>query len=252
MAGVTDTDFVRVVQGILGGPFEGQALVDLPCDAAVRSRDQVAWSMSLAGYSTRDIGDVLAGRTTAADLDEARFRLMAGQPRQAVSAFLDARRQVLLASPAVMLPARPVDGLAVVRPPAPFPAGTPGSLLDAELRALARLHRVSPDLVRAVIAAESNWNARAVSEAGAIGLMQLMPATAASLGVDPWHPVDNLRGGITYLGSLLRSYRENARLALIAYHAGPTHANRVRDGRATTYSTTRQYLNAIAQHYPLR
>lgn len=250
--GVAGTDFVRVAQGILGGPIEGPAFVDLPCSASVRARDQVAWSMSLAGYSSRDIGDVLEGTTTVADLDEARFRLMSGQPRQAVSAFLDARRQALLAASSVAPPVSTVAAVLPVPVAGPIAPAPPTSVLDAELRALARIHRVSPDLVRAVITAESNWNARAVSEAGAIGLMQLMPATAASLGVNPWHPVDNLRGGIAYLGSLLRSYGENARLALIAYHAGPQHANRVRDGLATTHSTTRRYLDAIAETYPLR
>lgn len=127
----------------------------------------------------------------------------------------------------------------------------PRRLVEAEITALAQVHRVSPDLIRAVITTESNWNARAVSHAGAIGLMQLMPSTAASLGVDPWHPIDNLRGGITYLGALLRAYREDARLALIAYHAGPTHANRVRDGSATANLTTLRYLSAIAVNYPL-
>lgn len=250
--GVAGTDFVRVAQGILGGPLDGPALVDLPCTNAVRARDQVAWSMSLAGYSSQDIGDVLEGTTTLADLDEARFRLMSGQPRQAVSAFLDARRQAMLAAATATPPASTVAAALPVPFTGPGALAAPTSVLDAELRALARIHRVSPDLVRAVITAESNWNARAVSDAGAIGLMQLMPATAASLGVNPWHPVDNLRGGITYLGSLLRSYGENARLALIAYHAGPLHANRVRDGLATTHSATRRYLDTIAETYPLR
>ncbi len=81
--------------------------------------------------------------------------------------------------------------------------------------------------------------------------MQLMPATAAALGVDPWQPRENLRGGVTYLGGLLREYGENARLALIAYNAGPQHANRVRAGSAVAYRETRKYLDAIATHYPL-
>jgi soluble lytic murein transglycosylase-like protein len=81
--------------------------------------------------------------------------------------------------------------------------------------------------------------------------MQLMPPTAAALGVDPWEPVENLRGGITYLAGLLRAYDENVRLALIAYNAGPQHADRVRAGHAVAYRETRKYLDAVAVHYPV-
>jgi len=107
-------------------------------------------------------------------------------------------------------------------------------------------------LVRAMVAAESGGNPRALSSAGAIGLMQLMPATAAALGVDPWHPLENLRGGIRYFAELLGLYDQDPRLALIAYNAGPQHANRVRAGTAVAYRETRKYLDAIAAHYPLR
>jgi soluble lytic murein transglycosylase-like protein len=120
------------------------------------------------------------------------------------------------------------------------------------LIALARRHGVSPDLVRAVIAAESGGNPRAVSRAGAIGLMQLMPATAAALRVDPWKPAENLRGGVSHLAGLLRAYGNNVTLALIAYNAGPAHADRVRDGRAVAYTETRRYLDTIAARYPVR
>jgi soluble lytic murein transglycosylase-like protein len=103
-----------------------------------------------------------------------------------------------------------------------------------------------------MIAAESGGNAMARSSAGAIGLMQLMPSTAAALGVDPWKPAENLRGGIAYLAELLRAYQEDVRLALVAYNAGPQHANLVRDGRAVAYQETRRYLNAVNAKYPFR
>jgi soluble lytic murein transglycosylase-like protein len=123
--------------------------------------------------------------------------------------------------------------------------------LEVDLAAFAAEHRVPAALVRAVVAAESAGNPRAVSSAGAIGLMQLMPGTAASLGVNPWQPRENLRGGITYLGSLLRAFDGNTRLALIAYNAGPQHAREVRAGRAVAYRETRQYLATIGARYPL-
>ena len=182
---------------------------------------------------------MLEGHLTRADLDEARARLMAGHPDTSVAAFLDARWR----EPQAHVP---VASVTIVMPFVPGLAE-----LEEDLATFAAEHRVPADLVRAVVAAESAGNPRAVSSAGAIGLMQLMPGTAASLGVDPWQPRENLRGGITYLGSLLRAFDGNTRLALIAYNAGPQHAREVRAGRAVAYRETRQYLAAIGARYPL-
>lgn len=248
-------DFQRVARGILGpggisatpglagpgagaGRVDGPTLADLPCDDGVRARDDVAWSMGLAGYSAREIAEVLEGVATVADLDDARSLRMSGASADVVDGFLTARKQELAAE------------VARANTPAPPPIVT--TPLDSELIALAWRYGVSADLVRAVITAESNWNAAAVSSAGAIGLMQLMPATAAALGVNPWKPLENLRGGIAYLSGLLRSYGENARLALIAYHAGPQHANLVRDGRIVANAATQRYLAMIDARYRIR
>ncbi len=245
-------DFWRVARAVVGpAADEVAALPDaavetppraaVPCDAPVRTRDRVAWQLGLSGYTAREIADVLEGHLTRADLDEARARLMAGHADAAVAAFLDARwREPLADAPAAAAEARAVD-----------PALPGLADLEDDLAAFAAEHRVPTALVRAVVAAESAGNPRAVSSAGAIGLMQLMPGTAASLGVDPWQPRENLRGGITYLGSLLRAFDGNTRLALIAYNAGPQHAREVRAGRAVAYRETRQYLAAIGARYPL-
>ncbi|MGH9176251.1 MAG: lytic transglycosylase domain-containing protein, partial [Vicinamibacterales bacterium] len=84
----------------------------------------------------------------------------------------------------------------------------------------AQHHGLSPDLIRAVIQAESGFNPRAVSPKGAMGLMQLMPATARELGVlDPFHPGDNIRGGVSYLAGLMTRYGQDVELALAAYNA---------------------------------
>jgi soluble lytic murein transglycosylase-like protein len=91
-----------------------------------------------------------------------------------------------------------------------------------EINVAARQYNVDPALVRAVIHAESGFNARARSNKGAIGLMQLMPATARSLGVtDARAPSHNIRGGTQYLAGLMARFHNNIVLATAAYNAGP-------------------------------
>jgi soluble lytic murein transglycosylase-like protein len=122
--------------------------------------------------------------------------------------------------------------------------------LSVLVRRYADAYQVDPLLVSAMIRHESNWQQASVSNKGALGLMQLMPATAAMLNVNPHDPVENIRGGIAYLAGLLRTYGD-LRLALIAYNAGPTHANQVSRGERGLFAETRRYLDAIATMYPL-
>jgi soluble lytic murein transglycosylase-like protein len=106
-------------------------------------------------------------------------------------------------------------------------------------------HGVSPDLVRAVIQAESAFNPRAVSVKGAMGLMQLMPATAADYDVvDPYDPAENIRAGVAYLKKLLVQYSDDVRLALAAYNAGPGAVARY-GMTVPPYRETRQYVEKI-------
>jgi hypothetical protein len=116
---------------------------------------------------------------------------------------------------------------------------------DYLIEQYARIHDVSPELIRAVIQAESNFNPRAVSAKGAMGLMQLMPATARELGVDdPFHPGQNIRGGVTYLARLLAKYDQNVELALAAYNAGAGNVERY--GNAVPpFRETRDYVKKI-------
>ncbi len=105
-------------------------------------------------------------------------------------------------------------------------------------------HDISADLVRAVIQVESGFNPRARSVKGAMGLMQLMPATARELGVtDAYDPAQNIRGGVAYLKQLLTRYDFNVELALAAYNAGPEAVTRY--GAVPPYRETRNYVSKV-------
>ncbi|MCI0417565.1 lytic transglycosylase domain-containing protein, partial [bacterium] len=95
------------------------------------------------------------------------------------------------------------------------------------IRSISERHGVDPELVKAVIQVESNYNDRAVSHKGACGLMQLMPATAARYGVQSiFEPSENIEGGVRYLRDLLQLFDSDVRLTVAAYNAGE---NRVQE-----------------------
>jgi soluble lytic murein transglycosylase-like protein len=115
---------------------------------------------------------------------------------------------------------------------------------DPQIRAEADRQNVAPELLRAVISAESAFVPCAVSDKGAMGLMQLMPGTATAMGVsDPMDPSDNLRGGVRYLGQLLERYGGDLSLALSAYNAGPAVVDKF--GGVPPIPETQNYVREI-------
>ncbi len=213
----------------------------VPCSPGTAARDRLAYRLALVGYSARDVALILLGQASRAQIDAEFARGLTGRGR---STSLDA----VLARAIPALPSRPVTAEARLA------RLTPGRVVPADLEAWVRhyadAYAVDPQLVAAIIERESGWDHASTSARGAAGLMQLMPRTAAMLNVDRHDAVDNIRGGIAYLAGLLRTYGD-VRHALIAYNAGPTHANQVIRGERPLFGETRRYLEAIEALYPL-
>lgn len=116
--------------------------------------------------------------------------------------------------------------------------------LDAVMDAAGSRNNIDPDLIASVIRAESGFNPGAVSRKGAQGLMQLMPQTAASLGVqNAMDPVDNVEGGTRYLRDLLDRYHNDLLKTLAAYNAGPQSVEQYHG--VPPYRETRAYISRI-------
>ncbi|MEM1204498.1 MAG: lytic transglycosylase domain-containing protein [Acidobacteriota bacterium] len=123
-----------------------------------------------------------------------------------------------------------------------------GSGLEPLIRRHALQQGLSPRLVQSVVQVESGYNPRALSNKGAIGLMQLMPGTARLLGVsDPWDPEQNIQGGTRYLREQLDRFSGSLELALAAYNAGPTAVTRF--GGIPPYRETERYVKKVLSLY---
>jgi soluble lytic murein transglycosylase-like protein len=124
------------------------------------------------------------------------------------------------------------------------PAPVPPEQINALVQQNADIWNVDPALIKSVIANESSFNANATSPVGAQGLMQLMPETAASLGVkDPYDPAQNVAGGTRYLKGLLDRFKGDTRLAVAAYNAGPGAVEKY--GDVPPYAETQSYVKNV-------
>ncbi|WP_052074630.1 transglycosylase SLT domain-containing protein [Shewanella mangrovi] len=113
-----------------------------------------------------------------------------------------------------------------------------------EISLAAKQHQLDPALIRAVIHAESAFNPAARSRTGAVGLMQLMPATAKEVGVsNRYNPSDNIEGGSRYLAELMQRFHGNMQLACAAYNAGPTLVSQL--GAVPDYPETQSYVERV-------
>jgi soluble lytic murein transglycosylase-like protein len=112
----------------------------------------------------------------------------------------------------------------------------------------ATTHQVDPDLIKAIIMAESRYNPKAVSKRGARGLMQLMPVTAKSLGVeDSFDPEDNINGGVMYFKKLLDRFDGNVEFALAAYNAGSRYVRKY--GGVPPFRQTQTYIHRVFKYH---
>lgn len=157
---------------------------------------------------------------------------------------IDDRYTVLVAAVPPAAPAAPPGGV-----DKPAPAAARKARYDRVVEDASRAYGLESALVHAVIAVESSYNPKAVSRAGAAGLMQLMPGTARRYGVtDAFDPVQNVSGGAKYLRDLLDLFDSDVSLALAAFNAGENavirHGNRI-----PPYRETLRYVPKVLDHY---
>lgn len=119
---------------------------------------------------------------------------------------------------------------------------------DLIIRRIAQKYDVDPELIHSIIRAESNYDSRAVSPKGAVGLMQLMPDTAKEYGVkDRYDPLENIEGGVKYLKELLQIYDQKDDLVLAAYNAGPEAVKKYNG--IPPYPETVQYIQRVKSYW---
>jgi soluble lytic murein transglycosylase len=123
-----------------------------------------------------------------------------------------------------------------------------GGSFDPIIQQKSRKYDIDPSIIRALISAESSWDVHAISNKGAIGLMQLMPATARDMKIkNPFDPEQNIEGGTRYLRMLLDRFNGNMELAVAAYNAGPAAVEK--SGGIPLFSETRKFVRNVISSY---
>jgi soluble lytic murein transglycosylase-like protein len=198
-------------------------------------------------YTSTGYLDVATDQITSFEQDEAP---VAPEPPAAAAPSTQPPNASLANNPAVKQPlAKPLVPTPVASNLTASPsAATQAFDLDQVVREASSRNRLDPDFVKSVISAESNFKIHAVSRKGALGLMQLMPATAAQLGVaDPFDPRANVEAGTAHLSALLDLYNNDPIKALAAYNAG---AHRVKQYNGVPpYHETRAYISKIVRDF---
>ena len=186
----------------------------------------LSYRLTMLGYSEADIGAIVKGEKRRTEVDRAQRLKLLGYGSNEIAAFLSA------SAGAALQRQRRSDRHLLYQP---------------LVQRLAKQNGVDPCLVMAVIRAESNFNARAVSPAKAAGLMQLMPGTAAELGVrDRFDPVQNISAGTRYLAQCLNRFGD-VRLALAAYNTGPNRVERLKG--FPNNPQTRQFVQRVLAYH---
>lgn len=269
-------EFERVVAAVLGvadgSRFPYRQVIaasgtenpgPMAAEGAALIRDRLVQRLAVLGYPLPLIADVVGGRIPIAALGHANRLRLLGHTEIKIARYLEEQAEAQARAHAEAKAAAPM-----FPPPATAPAGpawVPGRSRDTTttarapvdrrekfvptvLRSAAR-HRVDPELVRAVIRHESDWNPAARSRKGALGLMQLMPGTARLLGVDPLDPEQNIDGGTRYLASLLALFDGNLDAAIIGYIGGPGYARTWLRGELVPNDEVRTYLQNVKTSY---
>ena len=217
-----------------------------PAGADGSAREETEYRLLALGYSPHEVADIVSGRISQKALDTAALMIAVGRGREEAANYLDS--QYLLATAALSATtARNARSARNAPPPEPPDMEIPiasFTAFDTLIDRYANLHGVDAAIVRAIIGAESMFNHAARSTAGAIGLMQLMPATARALGVNPFVPEQNIEGGVRYFAEQLKAFG-GVELALVAYNAGPGFAQRYANGKTALYGETREYVRKV-------
>ncbi|MGM0594757.1 MAG: lytic transglycosylase domain-containing protein, partial [Pseudomonadota bacterium] len=227
--------------------FHHHASLRLSANPGTVRRDRLAERLYMLGYTPHEIADVLAGLIPMYALQRARRMQALGYSHTDIEHYLS--RHSAAPVPAAdnttagNIPATPQHTSAA------SPRTSERQRIEQFILHNARRYRVDASLIRAVISHESSWRTDARSHAGAVGLMQLMPATARMLGVDPSDPEQNIEGGVRYLAGLLEMFDGDTEAALVAYNAGPTHARKWRRGETALYGETRTYLQRVMESH---